>query len=135
MTDKSRDSDAPTLTNADMRDVILEEPEEGLFTAYSNVVNMDWTLYDLRLRFAELMQVPNDESPSWVNQHGVLLERVAVRLPWHQAKALRDMLDGVIRNYEAINGELKPIRLPATPDIPPLPATAAPKRAYRFEEE
>jgi DNA-binding FadR family transcriptional regulator len=118
MKDKKRNPEAPPSTDVDLRNSILEEPEEGLLTAYSNVVNLDWTLYDIRLRFAELMQVPNDESPTWINQHSVLLERVAVRLPWHQAKALRDMLDGVIRNYEAVNGELKPLKLAAAPDMP-----------------
>jgi len=94
----------------------IEEPEDGMFAAYSNVVNMDWTLYDLRIRFGELMQVPNDESPSWKNQHNIILDRVAVRLPWHQAKNLRDMLIGIIRNYEAVNGELVPIKLPDPPN-------------------
>jgi hypothetical protein len=118
MKDKKRNPEAPTSTDGDLRNTILEEPEGGLFAAYSNVVNLDWTLYDIRLRFAELMQVPDDESPSWINQHGILLERVAVRLPWHQAKALRDMLDGVIRSYEALNGELKPLKLATAPDMP-----------------
>jgi hypothetical protein len=117
MKDKKRSPEAPASIDVDLRKTILEEPEDGLFTAYSNVVNLDWTLYDIRLRFAELMQVPNDESPSWNNQHGILLERVAVRLPWHQAKALRDMLDGVIRNYESVNGELKPLKLAAAPEM------------------
>ncbi len=101
--------------NLDLNSLPIEEPEEGVFAAYSNVVNMDWSLYDVRLRFSELMQVPNDDSPNWKNQHGILLERVAVTMPWHQAKYLRDLLSGVIANYEAINGELKPIKLPAAP--------------------
>ncbi|SRR5260370_10657768 len=99
----------------DLGKIRLEEPEDGVFEAYSNVVNMNWTLYDVRLRFAELLQVPDEDRPTWENQHGIVLERVAVTMPWHQAKLLRDMLDGVIKNYEAINGELKPIKLPARP--------------------
>jgi hypothetical protein len=102
----------------------LEEPEDGIFTAYSNLINLDWTLYDLRIRFGELIQVPNDEDPTWKNQHGILLERVAVTIPWHQAKILRDMLDGVIRNYEVLNGELKQIKLPAAPSQEVPSATA-----------
>jgi len=79
---------------------------------------MDWTLYDVRIRFGELMQVPNDDDPSWKNQHGIVLEKAAIRLPWHQAKTLRDLLVGLINNYEAINGELVPIKLPAAPSPP-----------------
>jgi hypothetical protein len=106
---------AETPLNTDLNKLPLEEPEDGVFEAYSNVVNMNWTLYDVRLRFAELLQVPDEDRPNWENQHGVLLERVAVTMPWHQAKSLRDLLDGVLKNYEEINGELKPIRLPARP--------------------
>jgi len=106
-------AEAPSLV--DLINTPIEEPEDGVFTTYANVVNMDWTLYDVRLRFAELMQVPNDDYPTWKNQHGILLERAAVTMPWHQAKVLRNLLDGVIKNYETINGELKPIKLPASP--------------------
>ena len=84
----------------------LEEPEDGVFSAYANVVNLDWTLYDVRMRFGELMQVPNAEDPSWKHQHAIVLERAAIRVPWHQAKNLRDLLDGIIKNYEEINGKL-----------------------------
>jgi len=93
----------------------LEEPEDGLFEAYSNVVNMNWTLTDVRLRFAELIQVPDDDRPNWENQHGVLLERAAITIPWYQAKALLNMLAGIIKNYEEINGEIKQLKLPARP--------------------
>jgi len=99
----------------DLNTTPIEEPEDGAFLAYANVVNADWTLYDIRLHFGELMQVPADDLPSWKNRQGIILERVAVTIPWHQAKMLRDLLDGVIRNYEAINGELKQIKLPAAP--------------------
>jgi len=108
-------AEAPPESTIDLGKLPLEEPEGGLFEAYSNVVNMNWTLYDLRLRFAELLQVPDDDRPTWENQHGIVLERVAVTMPWHQAKTLRDMLDKLIKNYEEINGELKTIKLPARP--------------------
>ena len=93
----------------------IEEPEEGVFSAYANILNIDWTLYDLRIRFGELVQVPRTESSTWDDQRGVILERVMVTIPWHQAKILCSLLMGVIQNYEAINGELKQIKLPAPP--------------------
>jgi hypothetical protein len=98
-----------------LKDLPIEEPEEGVFYAYANVVNMNWTLTDVRLRFGELLQVPDENDPTWEKQRGIILERVSVTLPWIQAKLLRDLLDGVIRNYEALNGELKSARLPAPP--------------------
>lgn len=116
---RSKAQASPAEARIDLAKIPLEEPENGVFEAYSNVVNMNWTLTDVRVRFAELLQVPDEDRPTWENQHGVLLERVAVTMPWHQAKALRDMLDGVIKNYEEINGELKPVKLPARPLVPP----------------
>jgi hypothetical protein len=109
-------AEAPAAaSNLDLGKLPLEEPEDGVFDAYSNVVNMNWTLYDVRLRFSELIQVADSDRPTWENQHGIILERAAITLPWHQAKYLRDLLDGVVKNYEAINGELKSIKLPAAP--------------------
>ena len=99
----------------DLGKVPLEEPEDGVFQAYANVVNINWTPTDVRLRFCELIQVPDEDRPNWENQHGILLERVAVTIPWNQAKIVRNMLDGLIKNYEEINGELKPLKLPERP--------------------
>jgi hypothetical protein len=108
-------SKAEAPTDLDLSKTPLEEPEDGVFLAYSNMVNADWTLTDFRLRFGELIHVPNDEDPTWPNQRAVILERVAVTMPWHQAKYLATLLSAVIKNYEEINGELKPLKLPAAP--------------------
>jgi hypothetical protein len=108
--------EAPHGLADDMSKVRLEEPEDGVFEAYANIVNMNWTLTEVRLRFAELIQVPDEGQPTWDNQHAVLLERAAISLPWWQAKVLRGLLDGIVKNYEAINGELK---LPKLPNRPP----------------
>jgi hypothetical protein len=115
-TDKSRNrAEAPPETHVDLGKLPLEEPEDGVFETYANVVNLNWTLHDVRIRFAELIQVPDDDRPTWENQHGVLLERAAVTVSWHQAKYLRDVLDGIVKNYEEINGELKALKLPDRP--------------------
>ncbi|MGO4883341.1 MAG: DUF3467 domain-containing protein [Bryobacteraceae bacterium] len=100
----------------DLGKVPLQEPEDGIFETYANVVNMNWTLTDVRLRFSQLLQVADEDRPNWENQHGILLERAAITIPWIQAKTLRDSLDGIIKNYEAINGELKLPKLPARPE-------------------
>jgi len=99
----------------DLAKVPLEQPEDGVFEAYSNIVNLNWTPTDVRVRFAELIQVPDEDRPNWENQHGIMLERAAITIPWYQAKVLRDMLDGLLKNYEEINGELKRTKLPTHP--------------------
>jgi len=112
--DKKRRAEAKSAI--DMKSVSFDEPEEGVYYAYANIVNLNWTLTDLRIRFGELLQVIDEQNPTWAAQRGVVLERVSVTIPWIQAKRLRDMLDGVIRNYEEINGELVQAKLPAGPD-------------------
>jgi len=111
---RSKAEAADGLIN-DLGKIPLEEPEDGVFQAYAKVVNLNWTLTDVRIRFSELMQVPDEDRPNWENQHGIPLERASLTIPWLQAKSLRDMLDGLIKNYEEINGELKPLKLPARP--------------------
>src|ERR1700692_2900760 len=86
---RSKAEAPPESSNIDLNKVPLEEPQDGVLEAYSNVVNMNWTLHDVRLRFAELIQVPDDDRPTWENQHGVILERAAITMPWHQAKSAR----------------------------------------------
>jgi hypothetical protein len=109
-------AEAPPNATFDLGKVPMEYPEDGVFETYANVVNMNWTLTDVRLRFSQLVQVPDEDRPNWENQHSVVLERAAITIPWHQAKVLRDMLNGLISNYEEINGELKPLKLPGRPE-------------------
>ena len=118
MARKARNT-AEAASPINLEEVAIEQPDDGVFDAYSNVVQLNWTPNDVTMRFGQFIQVPNPESPTLGDQYGTLLERAAITLPWHQAKLLRDMLDGIVRNYERINGELKPLKLPA----PPAPIT------------
>ena len=43
-----------------------------MFTAYSNLVEFRLDVYDVRLRFAELIHVPNDDDPVWKNQRKMI---------------------------------------------------------------
>jgi Protein of unknown function (DUF3467) len=98
----------------DLSQAPLVEPDDGMFETYSNVVNLNWTLHDVRFRFAELkQQAKADSRGTWKDQEPVILERVAVTMPWYQAKYLHQMLGDLIRNYEELNGELRTIKLPA----------------------
>lgn len=107
----------------------MMEPEGGVFEAYANIVNLNWTLTDVRLRFAELIHVLGEKSSLWEDQEKVMMERAAITLPWHQAKMLAQMLVDLVGQYEAVNGELRPLNLAARPgtpapsDNPPQPAS------------
>ena len=97
----------------DLNQTPLVEPEDGMFEAYSTVINFNWTLHDVRLRFGELIQETLEGSQgTWKDQQPVIIERAAITMPWHQAKYLCVVLGQLISNYEKLNGELKAITLP-----------------------
>lgn len=96
----------------DISQLDVEEPREGVFMAYANVVNIGWTLDDVRIRFCELMNVSTDENPKFSEGVGVIQEKAAITLPWRQAKLLRDILNKLVSEFEDMNGEMKPLRLP-----------------------
>src|SRR5262245_10051220 len=103
----------PQLGPVNIAELPVLEPECGSADVYANVVNLNWTLYDVRIRFAELIQEPIDtENPTWGALTGVILERAQVTIPWHQAKLLQQMLADLVQKYEEANGELKAIKLP-----------------------
>jgi|SRR6266446_3506323 len=85
------------------------EPEDGICDVYSNFVHLNWTLYDVRIRFGQIVAHPEQppEKAVWA-----INEWAAVTIPWGQAKALRDMLNETIQKYEAINGEITVPTLP-----------------------
>lgn len=100
----------------DLSKIPIQEAEDGVFEAYSNVVNADWTLTDIRLRFAQLMQVSSPEKPTWEAQTGILFERAAITIPWWQAKLLAGLLSSIVTSYEQANGELKQPKLAPRPN-------------------
>ncbi len=84
-------------------------PDEGICEVYSNLHHLNWTLYDVRIRFAQIVPSPYQppESAGWA-----ISEQAAVTMPWGQAKLLRDMLSEAIQRYETLNGEIKQPKLP-----------------------
>ena len=91
----------------DLGELPIEESEAGMTYVYANIINYNWTLTDVRLRFAELVHVTDPDNPTWDHQYKTIMEKVSVTIPWHQAKALRNMLDRLVRGYEAANSEIK----------------------------
>jgi hypothetical protein len=77
-------------------DVIME--------AYSNVLYVNWSLHDVRIRFGQIIPHPTmpPENATWAVNEGA-----DITIPWGQVKYLRDTLNDVIERYEKANGELK----------------------------
>ena len=92
------------------------EPKMTFFTrsgerieeVYADTMDVTWTPYDVRVRFAQAIPV---QYPAEPRRHEIE-ERVAVTLAWAEAKYLRDVLTDVIDRCEKVNGEIKPVTLP-----------------------
>lgn len=84
--------------------------EEGILDVYSNFNHVNWSVFDVRIRFGQIIPDPSKppETATWVIE-----ERAAMTLAWGQAKGLRDMLSEAIRRYEDLNGEIQVPKLPA----------------------
>lgn len=78
---------------------------------YSNFTHSSWTLFDIRVRFGQLVPTTEDKSGF------VVEERAAVTFSWNQAKNVRDLLTQLIDSFEKVNGEIKPLKLAPDPFV------------------
>ena len=88
---------------------VVVEREGGIFYTYSNNINLDWSVHDLRMRFAEMSLLPEYKAKR--NTHRIE-ERVSVSMAWSEAKALHGLLGQVLLEFETLNG---PIEIPKSP--------------------
>jgi|GEM_PF-5269648 len=96
----------------------LVHPEDGLFDAYANAVDADWTLTDVTLRFLQLVHTPREEGATNSNRELILLEKANITIPWWTAKIGVQLLTGLIEAYESVNGEIKKPELARLPETP-----------------
>lgn len=97
-----------------MPDVEFTEPKAGLHNFYANYSGFTWSGYDLRIKFGELVSIADPQSSDPQRRKPIIEERVAITMPWAQAKILRDMLARVVAGYEIVNGEIKVLGAPAS---------------------
>ncbi|HZQ17083.1 MAG TPA: DUF3467 domain-containing protein [Terriglobales bacterium] len=91
---------------------------EALPDIYANLVHVNWTPFDLRVRFGQLI---TDPAVSPTKAGWVVNEQCAITMSYGQAKYLRNLLHGIIKDYEAKNGEIKitpEMPTPTTPEEP-----------------
>ena len=105
----------------------LEELEGGIFETYANVIDADWSLTDVTLRFMQIVYVPKDDGATTKNRELIILEKANITIPWWSAKVMAGMLTNLVQSYEAVNGELKQPGLPPGPSAPPDPSAPRPK--------
>lgn len=83
---------------------MAEFVNDHIINVYANRYRTEWSDYDLRIRFGEMLYVG---STSKSNKKLIIEERVGVTMTWKTAKELRDHLDMLVKTYEEANGEIK----------------------------
>jgi hypothetical protein len=78
----------------------------GVIDVYSNSIHVTWSLDDVRIRLAQVVDNPETPNPG-LEFSGVNQERAAITLSWRMAKVLRDQLTIVITAFEKKNGQIK----------------------------
>jgi hypothetical protein len=81
------------------------KPVEGVPEYYANMVNILWSLDDVRFKIGQLVDGPERTSPGGTFVP-VALPSAAVTLSWRNAKLLRDDLIELVNSYEKVNGEI-----------------------------
>jgi len=81
------------------------EPPERAPEYYANMVNILWSLDDVRFKIGQLVDDPSKSTPG-PNSIVVALASAAVTLSWRNAKLLRDDLIELVNSYEKVNGEI-----------------------------
>jgi len=89
---------------------------DGVLDFYANTAHLTWSLDDVRVRFAQLIESPETPNPG-AAFIGIAEERVAITFSWRNAVVFRDALSRAIENYEKTNAPIKTdIKLP--PSVP-----------------
>lgn len=111
MDDKKPNGDAATPAKVDKNVKEFIKHPEGICEIYTNFIQITWTLFDVRIRLAQVvptaMKFAEDDPKGFVAE-----ENAAVTMAWAEAKILRDMLVDAVQRYEKTNGEIKPLKLP-----------------------
>ena len=101
MTDKDEPVKSKKLTH-----FMWVKPPQGVLDTYANQSHLNWSLDDVRLRFAQIGESGDDTGPG-AQIVPVNIEKAAVTMSWRNAKILLNQLSRVISNYEKANGEIK----------------------------
>jgi hypothetical protein len=86
----------------------------GVFNVYANSVHITWSVDDVRIRLAQVVDNPETPTPG-KDFRGASEERAALTVSWRMAKLLRDELARAIENFEKTNGPIKgDVKLPVS---------------------
>lgn len=83
-------------------EVAIDYPADVL-RAYSNHINIQWNVFDLRLAFGDSDVVPAPDGKIHVQT------RAVITVSWTEAKQIAELLTEVVRRFEDANGTIKRI--------------------------
>ncbi len=78
---------------------------EGVKEIYANLTTIQWSLDDVRVRLAQMVNSPETPNPGG-NLVAIAQERAAVTVSWRGAKIFATNLQKAIESYERVNGEI-----------------------------
>jgi hypothetical protein len=101
---KTKEAGAPNpQTEPSALEVITQEPPGGTQYFHTDYVLLHWSLFDVKVRFGELVKHDIATKTSTV------CDRAVVTMSWGEAKFLTSLLQQAISRYEQANGEIKTI--------------------------
>lgn len=102
MTDENKPPEATPEVTPSIKWV---RPPQGAFETYANRIHTSWTLDDISLLFAQMIETDETLGPgSKVDSVSVL--KASITISWRGAKILHRQLGQIIGNYEQVNGEI-----------------------------
>jgi hypothetical protein len=79
---------------------------DGVREVYANLVHLVWSLDDIRIRVAQMVESAETRNPGEPFLPAAE-ERAVVTLPWRCAKILGEQLTAAVKNFEQSNGPIK----------------------------
>jgi hypothetical protein len=87
------------------------KPDEGIFQAYSNYIDAAWTLFDVTIRFGQVVPLPSEVGQPKFEAE----ENARITVAWPEAKYLATILADLVKRFEGVNGEIQPLKLAPSP--------------------
>jgi hypothetical protein len=91
----------PPNVEAPPRKLITEEPPSGTQYFHTDYATIHWSVFDLKIRFGELVKFDAATNTSTV------WEKAVASMAWGHAKVLAGQLADAVSRYEKANGPIK----------------------------
>jgi hypothetical protein len=77
----------------------------GVLDIYANLAAIQWSLDDVRVRLAQMVNSPETPNPG-DDIVAIAQEKAAITVTWRGAKIMAERLAEAVKSYERVNGEI-----------------------------